>query len=184
MAEDTSGTASSCAQCVATKGRDGPLGPPGTGTASGPAPQRPSSKGRWADGWWAGRRGGGGGAEPGHTHVIGPPPSNAAVTMPRDRIKGSTVQCPLPGLAWGQPEDIREEVLEKPAELLGGGCGSKTGGGWTRLLERRRTSESWRHLRLSGLFSRRSVAKAREHLLEEHCRARCPHPLQSQWQQP
>ena len=39
--------------------RDSPLGPRGTGTASGPAPQRASSKGCWAEGRRAGLRMGG-----------------------------------------------------------------------------------------------------------------------------
>jgi len=45
VAEEASGTPSSCAQCMAIKGRDSPQGLLGTGTASGPAAQRPSSKG-------------------------------------------------------------------------------------------------------------------------------------------
>lgn len=50
-AEKASGTASSCAQHVATKGRDSPLELLGTGTALGPAPQRLPAKGA---GWGCG----------------------------------------------------------------------------------------------------------------------------------
>jgi len=61
--------------------------------------------------------------DPRHPHVTVPSPGSAAVAMPQ-----GTLPCPaasLPGfatgteLAWGQPEDIREELLEEVVELLG-----------------------------------------------------------------
>jgi len=56
-----------------------------------------------------------------HPCVTVPPPGNAAVTMAQLRRKGSSHLVPLPELAWGQPEDILEEVLEEPLELVGEG---------------------------------------------------------------
>jgi len=50
--------------------------------------------------------------------------------------------------------------------------------------EMRRTSNPRRCPRPSGLFSWIGVARPRECLLEEHCRARHPPPLLSQGQQP
>ena len=91
VAEDASGTASSWAQGMGSKGRDSPLGLLGTGTASGPAPQRPSSEGCWMEGQWAGLHMAGG---PRHPRVTVPAPGNAAVTMARGRIKGSILPCP------------------------------------------------------------------------------------------
>ena len=58
---------------------------------------------------------------PCHPHVTVPPPGNAAVAMARGRIQGSRLLVPLPELARGQPEDIPEEVLKLPLELLGQG---------------------------------------------------------------
>ena len=46
----------SCAQGMASKGRASPLGLLGPGTASGPAAQRPSCEGCWAEGRRAGLR--------------------------------------------------------------------------------------------------------------------------------
>ena len=58
---------------------------------------------------------------PRHPQVTVPPPGNAAVAMARGRIQGSRLLVPLPELAQGQPEDIPEEVLKLPLELLGQG---------------------------------------------------------------
>ena len=65
-------------------------------------------------GQWVGWDTGG----PCHLHVTMRPRGNADVTMPRGSIKGSSVPCLLPELAWRQPEDIGEEVLEEPVESL------------------------------------------------------------------
>ena len=58
-----------------------------------------------------------------------PAPCHSATTRQRSGdsapggggIQGSVLCVLLPELAWGQPEDIREEVLGEPAELLAGG---------------------------------------------------------------
>ena len=122
----------------------------GTGTASRPAPQRPSSEGCWAEGRWAGLRG------------ALSPPCHSATTRQRSshnasgQDKGGVLPCPtasLPGFAtrtdraWGQPEDIREELLEELVELLGGGWGRKTWG-WTRRLQVLycNSSSQWGHI--------------------------------------
>jgi len=64
----------------------------------------------------------------------------------------------------GNPASAFGEELQAPEEMRG-------------------TTNSWRCPRPSGLFSWIAVARPRHCLLEEHCRARRPHPLLSQGQQ-
>jgi len=121
MAEVASGMPGSCAQCMATKGRDSPWASWAQALPWGQHPKALPPKD-------AGQRGP---LRMGACHrcVTVPPPSNAAVTMPQGRLKGAILPCPasLPGsaigtqLALGQHQDIHEELLEEPVELLGGG---------------------------------------------------------------
>lgn len=98
---------------MATKGRDSPLGLLGTGTA--PGASTPKAFLRRMLGGGAARGG------PRHPGVTVPAAGSAAVTMPRGSIKGAASRAPLPEMARGPTEDMREDVLEEPVELLGGG---------------------------------------------------------------
>ena len=156
-------------------------------------------EGGWAEGWRAG------------LHRGAPsPPCHSATTRQRSshnapgQQKGGILPCPAASLPGRQPEDIREEVLEEPVEFLGGrleagrGCwrfftARPAPGGATfkaHLTDGNPASalrgqtpapqEMTRTTKPSGKTKGMPSGGAPE----EHCRALCPHPLQSQGQQP
>ena len=121
--DELPGMPSSCAQGMATKGRDSSLGLLGTGTALGPAPQRtsclpsflhyflpaclPSFQGCWAEGWqaglrWAGLRMGGPLTPTSQCHC----PATQQSQCPGAGYKGASSSVPLPELACGQLKGI------------------------------------------------------------------------------
>ena len=157
----------------------------------------------------AGRRGGGRGCGgPCHPHVTVPPPANAAVTMPRGRIKAASSRVPLPACLasppgqtgpggslktsernslrswWNYLEGAEGGRLEAgrdgcrfstaipapsgaifKADLMDGNPASAFGEQMQAPQEMRRTTTTWRCLRLSGFFSWIAVARPRECIL-------------------
>ena len=150
----------------------------------GPAAQGLPPKG-------AGQRGDGRGCTWGlcHPHVTMPAPGNAEVTMPRGTIKGSSLPCPPPELARGQPQHIPEEALEQLVESQGRDEGRKTlreAAGGSLLQDNLLTEPTpSKHIGcLEILLNRIAVARAKECcLLEKHGRAHHPHSLQEQAQE-
>jgi len=208
VAEKSLGMPSNRPRCMATKGRDSPLG------LLGAAPQRPSSKGCWA-------RGGGqgcawGGPSPpcysatarqcSSCNVLGQDkrehhPSSHCQSWPEDSPKTSerkslrSSRNYLLQAQGGRPEAGRgcwRFFIVRPdcggvtfkTCLMDGNPASAFGEQTQAPQEMGRSTNRWRFQRLSGLSSWTAVARPRECLLVEHCRACCPHPLWSQRQQP
>jgi len=138
-------------------------------------------------------------------------PCHSATTQPcrshnsPEQDKGGIHPCPTASLLGRHPKGIREEALEEPLELLGG---RKTGG-WMRLWKvlhcktssqqghLQSPSEGWKscfslqeqtpatpEMRITTEPSSKTKAIPSRGALEKDCRAHCPHPLQSQGQQP
>lgn len=131
MAKEAPETPSSCAQCLATKVRDSPLGLLCTGTLRDSSTRAPP-KGTG--------EGGGGGGRGGQGCIQGSPPSHRATTWQcrHHNAPGQEKQqrppVPTARTGPGQPQDIPEEVLEETAASLDRAEGTN-GSGWTRLLQ-------------------------------------------------